>query len=429
MSEYRQRCARIDTDAIERETQRDVNASLRSQRELLKKAHEELRAEVEDLHRRRESQTPFPACTGMDEDPEYQADQELDTESLELKAFVEDLQHRIAAGPSARLFYSLTDLRSFVGGLAMGRLILLQGLSGTGKTSLPVAFARAVGTQAAEIKVQAGWRDPQDLIGHYNTFEKRFHETEFLKALYRANTPRWNDSIQIVLLGRDEPVASGAVLFGLALHVGASRRRSTPGAPDARGDGGPGPRSMGETDCAFPATSGSSARQTTMRRRWISRIRRTIARTSWSFRSVRSNSHCRTRSRAAQSRLGLLLGHSRGQLSSRRNSAKDAISFLNDNVRDGLARDFRIGWGPRLKRQMEKYVPVVVAAGGTVGEATDHVLAMRLLRKLRNRHDNRAECVEELKQRIRSSWSDLDSTCEPRKSMALLDFELRRSGL
>ena len=82
----------------------------------------------------------------------------------------------------------------------MGRLILLQGISGTGKTSLPVAFARAVGAQAAEIKVQAGWRDPQDLIGHYNTFEKRFHETEFLKALYRANTPRWNDSIQIVLL-------------------------------------------------------------------------------------------------------------------------------------------------------------------------------------------------------------------------------------
>ena len=98
------------------------------------------------------------------------------------------------------------------------------------------------------------------------------------------------------------------------------------------------------------------------------------------------------------------------------------------DVRDGLARDFRIGWGPRLKRQMEKYVPVVVAAGGTVGEATDHVLAMRLLRKLRNRHDNRAECVEELKQRIRSSWSDLDSKCEPRKSMALLDFELRRLG-
>ena len=108
----------------------------------------------------------------MDED--LQSEQPLQKESLELEAFVEDLQHRIAATTSVPLFYSLPDLRSFIGGLAMGRLILLQGISGTGKTSLPVAFARAVGTQAAEIKVQAGWRDPQDLIGHYNTFEKRF---------------------------------------------------------------------------------------------------------------------------------------------------------------------------------------------------------------------------------------------------------------
>ena len=200
VSEYKGRLARADTDATERESQRDVIASLTSQRSLLHKAHEELRAEVEELHRRSEARTPFPACTGMDEDSECQSGQPLETESPDLAAFVEDLRHRIAATQLAPLFYSLSDLRSFVGGLAMGRLILLQGISGTGKTSLPVAFARAVGTQAAEIKVQAGWRDPQDLIGHYNTFEKRFHETEFLKALYRAGTPRWEDTVQIVLL-------------------------------------------------------------------------------------------------------------------------------------------------------------------------------------------------------------------------------------
>ena len=199
VSEYKRRLAYADTDATERESQRDVIASLTSQRDLLHKAHEELRTEVENLHRRSEARTPFPTCTGMDEDPELRSEQPLQTESLELEAFVEDLRHRIADTTPA-LFYSLTDLRSFIGGLAMGRLILLQGISGTGKTSLPVAFARAVGTQAAEIKVQAGWRDPQDLIGHYNTFEKRFHETEFLKALYQAGTPRWKDAIQVVLL-------------------------------------------------------------------------------------------------------------------------------------------------------------------------------------------------------------------------------------
>ncbi len=200
VSEYKARLARADIDASERESQRDVIASLTSQRELLHTAHEKLVEEVDGLHRRSEARTPFPACMGMDQDSELQSGQPLDTDGLELEAFVEDLQHRIAASQPAPLFYSLPDLRSFVGGLAMGRLILLQGISGTGKTSLPVAFARATGTQAAEIKVQAGWRDPQDLIGHYNTFEKRFHETEFLKALYHAGTPRWKDTVQVVLL-------------------------------------------------------------------------------------------------------------------------------------------------------------------------------------------------------------------------------------
>ena len=73
VSEYRQRCARIDTDANERETQRDVIASLKNQRELLQEGTQGTpEAEVEDLHHRSESQTPFPACTGMDENPEFQ---------------------------------------------------------------------------------------------------------------------------------------------------------------------------------------------------------------------------------------------------------------------------------------------------------------------------------------------------------------------
>ena len=88
----------------------------------------------------------------------------------------------------------------------------------------------------------------------------------------------------------------------------------------------------------------------------------------------------------------------------------------------------QIGWGPRLDRQMRRYVPVVVAAGGTAGEATDHMLAMRLLRKLENRHDNRPERVEALKQRVRESWLELDEQWGPTKSIALLDSELRRLG-
>lgn len=61
--------------------------------------------------------------------------------------------------------------------MAMSRLHILQGISGTGKTSLPRLFARFANSGAGKegikiVEVQAGWRDRQDLLGYY----KRFRE-------------------------------------------------------------------------------------------------------------------------------------------------------------------------------------------------------------------------------------------------------------
>ena len=427
VSVYRGRLARTDIDATERETQRDVIASLKSQRELLHKAHEELRAEVEDLHHRSEARTPFPACTAMDEDSAFQSKQPLETEGLELEAFVEDLQLRIAATPSAPLFYSLPDLRSFIGGLAMGRLILLQGISGTGKTSLPVAFARAAGTQAAEIKVQAGWRDPQDLIGHYNTFEKRFHETEFLKALYQAGTPRWTDTIQIVLL--DEMNLShpeqyfSDLLSTLELPADDQHlelmTHSVAAAPALLDKGG---KLRIPPNVWFVGTANHD--ETTM-----DFADKTYDRSHVMEFPVRPEPFdVRDSSPRHPISFDALQGAFDQAIRTHGTSAQDTIDYLDSAIRDRLARDFQVGWGPRLIRQMHRYVPVVVAAGGTVGEATDHMLAMRLLHKLENRHDNRPERVEALKQRIRESWPTLDKKSEPTKSIALLDSQLRRLG-
>ena len=428
LSEYRQRHARVDIDATERESQRDVIASLTSQRELLHKAHEELREEVEGLHRRSEARTPFPACMGMDQDSELQSGQPLETVGLELDAFVEDLQHRIAAPPSEPpLFYSLPDLRSFVGGLAMGRLILLQGISGTGKTSLPVVFARATGTQAAEIKVQAGWRDPQDLIGHYNTFEKRFHETEFLKALYHAGTPRWKDTVQVVLLDEmnlSHPEQYFSDLLS-TLELPADDRRlelmthSVAAAPALLDNEGKlrippnvwfvGTANHDETTMNFaPKTYDRSHVMEFPHRPRTFEFDIPPPRQPVSFSALQKAFD------AAMQKNG--------------DAADEAIKFLDSKLRDRIKNDFDVGWGPRLERQMRSYVPVVVAAGGTVGEATDHMLAMRLLRKLQNRHDNRPEHVKKLKEQIRESWPTLDKKSEPAKSMALLDSELRRLG-
>ncbi len=101
---------------------------------------------------------------------------------------------------SPGLNFALDDLRVFIGGLAMSRLHILEGVSGTGKTSLPIAAAEVLGGGFAKIEVQAGWRDSQDLIGFYNEFEGRFREHEFTRSLYRAMTPRYADGLFFVVL-------------------------------------------------------------------------------------------------------------------------------------------------------------------------------------------------------------------------------------
>jgi len=107
-------------------------------------------------------------------------------------------------GWGKRLYYSEQDIRAFLGGIAMSKLHILQGISGTGKTSFPTAFARALGRRGREnyklVEVQAGWRDRQALIGYYNSFERKFYETEFLTALYEARCSKFRAQIYIIIL-------------------------------------------------------------------------------------------------------------------------------------------------------------------------------------------------------------------------------------
>jgi hypothetical protein len=43
---------------------------------------------------------------------------------------------------------------------------------------------------------------------------------------------------------------------------------------------------------------------------------------------------------------------------------------------------FRISFGNRIMRQIEEYVPVMIACGGTQNDALDDILARKILRKL-----------------------------------------------
>lgn len=66
-------------------------------------------------------------------------------------------------------------------------LTVLAGVSGTGKTLLPIKYARYMGMHSLVMAVQPRWDSPQDMFGFYNYLEKRYKATEMAQALVRMD--------------------------------------------------------------------------------------------------------------------------------------------------------------------------------------------------------------------------------------------------
>jgi hypothetical protein len=84
------------------------------------------------------------------------------------------------------LFYEIKIIRLFLSAFASTRLIILQGISGTGKTSLAYAWGKFLQNPCTIASVQPSWRDRTEIFGYFNEFTKRFNETEVLKKMYEA---------------------------------------------------------------------------------------------------------------------------------------------------------------------------------------------------------------------------------------------------
>lgn len=95
------------------------------------------------------------------------------------------------------LFYKEEMIRLFISALASTKLIILQGISGTGKTSLAYAWGKFLDNDSCVASVQPSWRDRTELFGYFNEFTKKFNETDVLKEIYTAG---YTDDIYTVIL-------------------------------------------------------------------------------------------------------------------------------------------------------------------------------------------------------------------------------------
>jgi energy-coupling factor transporter ATP-binding protein EcfA2 len=88
------------------------------------------------------------------------------------------------------LIYTQYQIRNFLTLLKTHDIIVLSGLSGSGKTQIVKAFAEALGGVAKIIPVKPNWTSSDDLIGYYNPLQMSFLPTPFTEAIAEAiNNP------------------------------------------------------------------------------------------------------------------------------------------------------------------------------------------------------------------------------------------------
>ncbi len=96
-----------------------------------------------------------------------------------------------------KLYYHLDLIRLFIAALSSTKLVILQGISGTGKTSLAYAWGKFMKHDSCVASVQPSWRDRTELFGYFNEFTKKFTETDLLAEIYMAG---YTDDIYTIIL-------------------------------------------------------------------------------------------------------------------------------------------------------------------------------------------------------------------------------------
>lgn len=129
-------------------------------------------------------------------DEEYEKYKQLDYgNSFTLSELCETFRNFAAS--KLGLYYTSEMIKIFISALASTKLVILQGISGTGKTSLAYAWGKFLKHDSCVASVQPSWRDRTDMFGYFNEFTKKFNETEMLKEMYIAG---YTDEVYTVIL-------------------------------------------------------------------------------------------------------------------------------------------------------------------------------------------------------------------------------------
>ncbi len=291
-----------------------------------------------------------------------------------LKQLCDDF--RKFAALKLHLYYTESQIRVFISSLAVSKILILQGMSGTGKTSLAYAFGEFIGNPSTIVPVQPMWKERSDLLGYFNEFTKKYNETLLLRKMYEAN-----ESEAIYLTVLDEMnIARVEYYFAeflSLLEIPNPELRYLEVVPDVWEDDPP----------------------------ELKNGRIKLPENMWFIGTANNDDSTFSISDKVYDRAMIVNLETRTQpFNVTTDSAPDSISFkefigLVDNAQLGyeitkrnerrlkeldeyLIAKFQITFGNRIMRQIRNYISVYVSCGGDELEALDDILCKKVFRKL-----------------------------------------------
>lgn len=292
--------------------------------------------------------------------------------SFTLEELVDNFRNFAAS--KLRLYYTTKMIRLFISGLSATRLVILQGISGTGKTSLAYAWGKFIRRDAIIASVQPSWRDRTELFGYFNEFTKKFNETEVLKKMYEAG---YTDDVYVTVLD-EMNIARVEYYFAEMLSI----------------------LEMPSTD-EWKIELVPSTWDTDPKRLTGGKLQ--IPVNMWYVGTINNDDSTFAVTDKVYDRAMPIDINDKGQVfepietdSMNINSSyleslfKDAkekyplseeMSKKIEDMDDYVIKHFRIAFGNRIVKQMRDFVGTYVACGGTEIDAVDYYIARKILRK------------------------------------------------
>lgn len=325
----------------------------------------------------KDKESRFFMLSKTDKEMEGKIENHEDDGTITLKEFCERFRHFSAK--ELKLYYDEADIRRFISSMAVSHILVMQGMSGTGKTSLAYAFGEFLQNKSTIVPIQPMWKERTDLIGYYNEFTHKFNETVLLQKMYEAN---YSKDIYITVLD-EMNIARVEYYFAeflSLLEIPNPEGRYLDVVTDKKKKD---PKLLKDGQLKLPTNM-------------------------WFIGTINNDDSTFAVSDKVYDRAMVMNLDKKAEVFEAKESKpiRLSIDYFDKLVKRAMSEykltergrrkiekldkymveHFHITFGNRIMKQINQYVPMVIACGGEETEAIDDILAKKVLRKLESQN-------------------------------------------